>query len=45
MPQNELQILTDIYNRYKDTNKREASIWFADMSPIEKEILLILYLY
>ena len=36
MPQNELQILTDIYNRYKDTNKREASIWFADMSPIEK---------
>lgn len=36
MSQNELQLLTDLYNRYKDTHKRECSIWFTDMSPIEK---------
>lgn len=36
MQQTELQLLTDAYNRYKDTNMRGSSIRFTNMSPIEK---------
>ena len=40
MQQNELQLLTDAYNRYKDTNMRGSSIWFNDMSSIERKSIL-----
>ena len=40
MQQTELQLLTDAYNRYKDTNMRGSSIWFNDMSSIERKSIL-----
>lgn len=40
MSQNELQILADLYNRYLQTNRRGASIWFNNYTPIEKRNII-----
>ena len=36
MKQDELQLLTDIYNRYQETNRRECSVRFTGISLQEK---------
>ena len=41
MQQTELQLLTDAYNRYKDTNMRGSSIRFTNMSPIKKREITV----
>ena len=42
MQQTELQLLTDAYNRYKDTNMRGSSIRFTNMSPIDENGIIAL---